>query len=219
MLRQTQQEQLIMKKLLIIVFIFLGLFSSIALVQTTRHKSLRDGLRPVQFAPTQQTTEVLSENSVKSNEVKVSSPAYLSIKKLSLSHIPIEHVGLDKEGKMDVPKNADNVAWFKPGYLPGTNGNSVLAGHFDKESGAPAVFYNLNKLIPGDEIEVEGEDGDVKIFVVTDKQLLPNDNFPVQEVFGKSDKKMLNLITCDGTWDPVKKSYSDRLVVFTELKE
>lgn len=146
-------------------------------------------------------------------------PTSLTIPKLNLNNIEVEYVGLDQEGKMDVPKNPNNVAWFELGYKPGKNGNSVLAGHFDKEDGSPAVFYKLDNLDQGDKITLATDDGKEKTFVVRDKALYKLSEFPTEFVFGKSDKKMLNLITCDGTWDPTKKSYSNRLVVFTELEE
>jgi hypothetical protein len=40
---------------------------------------------------------------------------------------------------------------------------------------------------------------------------------PVQEIFGPTTKQALNLVTCDGVWIPSAKSYSKRLVVFSEL--
>lgn len=36
-------------------------------------------------------------------------------------------------------------------------------------------------------------------------------------IFGSNDGKAhLNLITCEGIWDATKKSYSKRIVVFTD---
>ena len=42
-------------------------------------------------------------------------------------------------------------------------------------------------------------------------------NAPLQMIFGTSSKAHLNLITCDGVWDPAKKIYDKRLIVYTEL--
>jgi len=37
------------------------------------------------------------------------------------------------------------------------------------------------------------------------------------DVYNLTDRSRLNLITCAGTWMPSLKTYSHRLVVFTEL--
>lgn len=150
-------------------------------------------------------------------EQKDAKPVALSIDDLNIFEEKVEYVGLDAEGKMDAPKNPDNVAWFELGYRPGEQGSAVIAGHFDKVTGEPAVFYYLNSLGIGRRIRVKNSDGSEKIFQVVDKKLYPENRFPTEKVFGPSDKKMLNLITCDGTWDSVKKSYSNRLVIYSEL--
>lgn len=131
----------------------------------------------------------------------------------------IESVAMDSKGRMDVPKNADNTAWFNPGYRPGQNGNAVLAGHFDKEDGSPAVFWDIKKLKKGDEIVVTDEKGDEKTFAVTGIEQYPYDAFPIKEVFGEASTSMLNLITCQGEWDEQSKNYSDRMVVYSQLVE
>lgn len=144
-------------------------------------------------------------------------PAELSIPKLSV-HTPIEFVGNASDGNMDVPKDDMHVAWYEPGFLPGQKGNAVLAGHFDRKDGGPAVFYNLNKLEKGDEIIVTDANAKLLTFIVVDKTKYPVDTFPVSKVFGPSNEKYLNLITCEGVFDPAKKLYSDRLVVRAQLK-
>jgi sortase (surface protein transpeptidase) len=60
---------------------------------------------------------------------------------------------------LDVPKDPDNVGWYKPGTLPGAHGNAVFAGHVDDLT-SPAVFYDLHKLVNGDKIIVKDQNGD-----------------------------------------------------------
>ncbi len=129
----------------------------------------------------------------------------------------IESVAMDEKGRMDVPEDADNTSWFNPGYRPGQPGNAVLAGHFDKEDGSPAVFWDIKKLQIGDKIEITDDKGEKKTFSVTRVEQYPYDSFPIQEVFGESSTSMLNLITCQGEWDEKAKNYSDRMVVYSEL--
>jgi sortase A len=142
-------------------------------------------------------------------------PKNLDIPRLGVN-AGIESVGLDKTGAMDVPKNADNVAWYNLGSSPGQIGNAVLAGHYDKVTGAPAVFYTLNKLNIGDEISVTDEFGNKFNYKVTGKKIYAYNNLPLNYIFGSSDKARLNLITCSGTWDQANKNYSNREVIYSE---
>lgn len=97
-------------------------------------------------------------------------------------------------------------------------GSAVIDGHYDRATGAPAVFYNLNKLAAGDKIIVSDDSGHDLTFVVTDKELYPFDNFPLQKVFNTTDQPRLNLITCDGVWNSTAHNYSQRLVVYATLQ-
>jgi LPXTG-site transpeptidase (sortase) family protein len=144
-------------------------------------------------------------------------PVNLQIPKLGIT-TTVEHVGLDEKKNMDVPKDDMNVGWYQYGPKPGESGNSVLAGHFDTKTGGAAVFYRLDELIVGDEIMITDEAGESYTFVVVGKNSYPVEAFPIEKVFGKSDKRYLNLITCEGVFDSAKRLYSDRLVIRTELK-
>lgn len=144
----------------------------------------------------------------------IAEPVQLEIPRLG-SAASVEYVGLDDQRRMDVPKDAANVAWYKFGARPGEVGNAVLAGHLDSETG-PAVFYDLESLEPGNTIFVTDSAGARHEFRVTDKQTYAHDKFPMDEVFGASDKRRLNLITCEGQFDAAAKNYSHRTVVYTE---
>lgn len=165
------------------------------------------------------------ESSVRTNVAKpiikiseIGTPKILRIPKIKVD-ANIESLGLDKEKAMDVPKDSDNAGWFNLGVKPGEKGNGVLDGHLDKASGAPAVFWNLAKLVAGDKIIVTDEKGTDRTFSVVRIAQYPYDNFPLQEVFGPSDKAMLNLISCNGTWNSLTHNYSKRTVVYSQLSE
>jgi sortase A len=148
----------------------------------------------------------------------VSEPVSFSIPKLGIENANIESVGLDKENKMDIPKKDQDVAWYNLGAKPGEAGNAVMAGHLDTKTGAPAVFYEINKLKPGDELSVKDKDGKIYKYAVIEVKTYELDEFPLEEVFGAGDKPRLNLITCEGNYDKSSKLYSQRLVVYSELK-
>lgn len=143
-------------------------------------------------------------------------PVKLIIPKIHVQ-ATVESVGMDYQGRMDIPKNVDNVAWYNLGSKPGDIGNAVIDGHFDKVTGAPAVFYALNTLSPGDKIISIDARGEKYTFLVVRKKDYLFDKFPLHEVFGSSDKPMLNLITCQGIWNKKTKNYSQRTVVYSEL--
>lgn len=147
----------------------------------------------------------------------VALPQNLSIPKINVNAF-VEQVGQDAGGKMDVPKEVINIGWYQLGFKPGESGNSVMAGHLDTVTGAPAVFYNLNQLQIGDQVIVTDVNGKNLTFEVVKVQSYPFNQVPLEEVFGSSNKRMLNLITCVGTWNVGSRNYSHRLVVYTELK-
>lgn len=131
----------------------------------------------------------------------------------------VEHVGTDAKGSMDIPKNVMNSAWYEPGYKPGAIGSAVIAAHFDTPTGAPGPFYNIERLVAGDTIEIEDQNGKTLTFVVVNQEEHSDASFPIQEVFAQNDKPRLNLITCSGTWDETAKNYSSRLVIYAVLAE
>lgn len=140
-------------------------------------------------------------------------PKKLRIEKLKID-ASLEHVGMDDKGNMDVPKEPMNAAWYQLGFAPGEKGSAVIAGHFDDPNGDPAVFYSLDKLRSGDEIDVELQSGKTLTYIVEKTARHPFDSFPLQEVFNTTDKPRLNLITCDGVFDKSQSTYLHRFVVY-----
>lgn len=144
-------------------------------------------------------------------------PVTLIIPKLGIQ-TAVEHVGLTETNNMEVPENADNVAWYIHGPKPSEKGNAVIAGHYDTPTGRPAIFYKLKTLEPGDEVEVISSNAVRTTFTVTEVSTIPYDVFPSDEVFVTREGVNLNLITCGGIWDARKKTYLDRIVVYTTVK-
>jgi sortase (surface protein transpeptidase) len=128
----------------------------------------------------------------------------------------IEPVGVTARGLMDVPANIWDAAWLRSGVKPGAPGQAVIDGHLDSVAGS-AVFSELHRLRPGDRIFVSDEAGAELTFRVTALQVEPLDGFPTLRVFGPAQGRFLNLITCAGRYDPARRTYNQRLVVFAEL--
>lgn len=143
-------------------------------------------------------------------------PVRLKIPKIHVD-AAVESVGLTAQGAMDVPKSPADVAWFNLGVRPGENGSAVVAGHYGRwKNGSPTVFNKLHTLQVGDKILVDDDQGVTTTFVVREFRTYSLDK-DAADVFQSSDGRAhLNLVTCEGVWDPVRKSYSQRLVVFTD---
>lgn len=148
-------------------------------------------------------------------QARAAFPMRLKIPQITVN-AAVEFVGLSPDGAMDTPKEQGHVAWFKLGPLPGKTGSAVMAGHYGWKDGKPSVFDNLYKLRKGDMLFVEDNKGTITSFVVVDLQRF-DPSADATSVFGSNDGQAhLNLITCEGVWDKVAKSYSKRLVVFTD---
>jgi sortase A len=142
-------------------------------------------------------------------------PIRLNIPQINVNAV-IERVGLTAAGAMDVPKGPADTAWFDLGPRPGEKGSAVISGHYGWKNGIPAAFDDLHKLQKGDKIFVGDEKGATTTFMVREMRMY-DQNADATDVFGSNDGQVhLNLITCEGVWDSVKKSYSNRLVVFTD---
>lgn len=127
----------------------------------------------------------------------------------------VQHLGINEKGEMDVPDNTADVGWFNLGPRPGEIGSAVKDGHFNGKDGASGIFKNLFKLKSGDKLYVEDDIGVMTTFIVREIRTY-NPGYE-EEVFSLNDNAHLNLITCDGTWDETRKSYSKRLIVFADI--
>lgn len=191
--------------LVIALFAFIGTkLASVTTVRLPQHIQ-----KTVRFTPTATPTATPTP--------AIGQPLTLTIPKLKVT-APIESVGLDTSGRMDVPKTVGGTGWYALGPKPGEIGNAVIDGHFDTPTGAPSVFYYIGNLKQGDIIQVTTASNQTYTFTVTKVTSFPDDGFPIKEVFGGSSSKNLNLITCSGTWNKAAHNYSNRTVVFSTLE-
>ena len=134
----------------------------------------------------------------------------------------IKEVGLTSKGAIGAPEKPEDTAWYNKSPKPGEIGNSIIDGHFGWKDGIPAVFDNLNKIKIGDKIYIENKNTDkdenksIITFVVTEIKTYEDDSDSKDLFTIKDDKAHLVLVTCAGTWDKTGKSYSKRLVVFSD---
>jgi hypothetical protein len=126
-------------------------------------------------------------------------------------HRPVEAVGVDRSGVMDLPANFWNAGWYKGSPVPGAPGDAVIEGHAGYP-GQPLIFGRLVTLRPGDRIIVVLGDGTRRLFLVDSMASVPVGAPPpgMAEPYGPP---RLTLITCTGYFDKDTYSYSSRLVV------
>jgi sortase A len=165
--------------------------------------------QPPVSTPPPQTIETLTPK-----PAVIGLPVRLVIPSLNLD-ASIEPVGLAADGAMGVPIRLADVAWYQPGPRPGELGNAVIAGHRSSRLSLPAVFDNLDKLMPGDMVNIIDDRGTIIVFRVRERRIYDANADP-SEIFAKSDKVHLNLISCAGNYNPLTRSFPQRLVVFTD---
>ena len=142
-------------------------------------------------------------------------PVRLKIPKINVD-AKFETVGLTAQGAVDVPKDFTDVAWYNLSPIPGETGSAIITGHYGFKDGRPSAFDNLHKVRVGDKLYVEDAKGNSISFVVREIRRY-DQNSSALAVFNQKDEGAhLNLITCEGTWDKDLKSYSSRLVIFTD---
>lgn len=177
--------------------------------------------RPMVF-PTSQTIQNSIDSkliesiqaSLNAKKTDVALPVHIVIPSISVD-AAIVNVGVTPQGNMDVPKSPADVAWYSLGPRPGEIGSAVLSGHYGWKDGVPAVFDKLYKLKKGDKVYIKDEKGATTTFVVRESRTY-GENEDASNVFGFGSGAQLNLITCRGVWNKDIKSYSERLVVFTD---
>jgi LPXTG-site transpeptidase (sortase) family protein len=152
---------------------------------------------------------------IKQEQASFGLPVHLKIPGITVD-TTIEYIGVTPEGDMGAPKGPTGVAWFNLGPRPGELGSAVISGHYGWKNGIAAVFDNLHKLQKGDKLYIEDEKGTITTFVVRELRRY-GENENASDVFNSNDGKAhLNLVTCEGVWNKSSKSYSKRLVVFTD---
>lgn len=143
-------------------------------------------------------------------------PVKLNIPSINLS-ANIFSVSLTKEEIVDVPTH--DVGWYQDGVKPGDVGNSVLDGHYINKDGSVGIFYTLNQLQTGQDIYTIDDKNQELHFKITEIELVNVADFPIEKVYGRTDKRMLNLITCAGSYDSSKKDYTQRLIIYSQLDQ
>jgi sortase (surface protein transpeptidase) len=173
-------------------------------VSTGATSGVRTQVAPTPAAPTQavQTPEPTARQP---------RPVRLTIPVLDVTSRLIR-LGLQPDGRVEVPQDPLLAGWYHPGPPPGAHGTAVILGHVDSVDG-PGVFYRLGELEPGDRVQVRLDDDSTVTYAVHTVRTYPNADFPAQRVYGGHGRRELNLVTCGGTYDSSRGGYQANVVV------
>jgi LPXTG-site transpeptidase (sortase) family protein len=120
----------------------------------------------------------------------------------------VKEVGTD--GQMPNPNGPEDVAWYDfsqwPGLggLPladGDGGNVVLAGHVDYINYGPAVFWRLDELKTGDEIQIVMADGTMATYAVEFSKVVDPGAADWSNLVAATADESVTLITCTGEFE------------------
>jgi sortase (surface protein transpeptidase) len=162
-------------------------------------------------APTTEAKPTSPSKSAQKVSNQSGHPVRLIIPSIGLN-APVESVGINEKGEMDVPDGSSTeVGWYKYGTIPGNVGSAVIDAH------VYAAFDDLRYLKVGSEVYVENTDGKRLKFVVNDSRVYQLGELTSGMLFGKRDARRLNLITCAGEPTADGSTYTHRLVVYTTL--
>lgn len=172
------------------------------------------------FPPLALTPTAASASARKSSRIiKTAStkPLKIRIPAIGVS-APIQAVGVDKAGEMQVPplSRPNLTGWYRYGPAPGDQGPAIILGHVNTRKGA-AVFSRLRELRRGNKIAVQRADGKTAIFTVDGIEQVSKANFPTKRVYGNTATASLRLITCGGVFNAKAHSYTDNIIVYATL--
>lgn len=121
-------------------------------------------------------------------------------------------------GQMPNPNSWDDVAfydfvnWPGMGGLPGKGGNVVVAGHVDYINHGPAVFWDLDKLVVGDRVQVRLKDGTVVEYAIEFNKHIEADKADWEAIVSGTADESITLITCGGEFSAGH--YTNRRIIW-----
>jgi sortase (surface protein transpeptidase) len=150
-------------------------------------------------------------------EVQIGSrPVTIRIEAIGLDD-PLEPVGLGDKDELDPPRGV--IGWYDGSYFPGEPGPTLLAAHVAWRLHGPDKFARLSELVPGNQIYVVDEHGEVFTYTVSDLYQIDKadeaEAFFADVVYDLDAPHALWLVTCGG--DLQGGSFTDNLFVRAEL--
>ncbi len=129
--------------------------------------------------------------------------------------LPITETSIDANKRMVVPQGLKVAGWLKTSPIPGNVGNSLIAAHRDWNNKLGAFKY-LEDIRIGETVIIEYENEEHREFKVVNKEIIDINKKPNAKIEINSNKRMITLISCTGSFDSKIKSYTQRALVTLE---
>lgn len=142
-------------------------------------------------------------------------PARLVISSIGVD-APVEAVGLDDQGRMQVPESGSRVGWYQRSAIPGEGGTAVLTSHVDTAAQGPGALFELVRAEIGDEIQIIDGSGDTTTWTIVAITQQHKDALPSATLYDATGGPRIAVVTCAGRFDPVARAYEDNLIAWAE---
>ncbi len=144
----------------------------------------------------------------------VTAPVSLRLPSLGVV-APLDAVGLEPDGAMEIPHDIRRVGWYELGVMPGEpTGTAVLSGHVDSREQGRGAMWGLKDMAVGDEVTIEHEEGGTTTWRVEARTSYLKEQLPIDDIFTRFGDPRLVLITCGGDFDRSARRYSRNIVVY-----
>lgn len=139
-------------------------------------------------------------------------PARLAIGTVGID-VPVRPVGVAEDGQMSIPDTVGAAGWYRFGPRPSDRvGTTVIAGHVDSRTEGLGPFASLAALHPGATIVLTDRAGHHTSYRITDLTRIGKHTTDLTQVFERSGRATLQIMTCAGAYDP-RTGYHDYLIV------
>ena len=118
----------------------------------------------------------------------------------------VENIGIDDTNHLETPKDPRNVGWYGIYQKPGHGYNALFSAHVDYYPSIRGAFYDLAKMVVGDEVTVVMQGGAEYRYRVIRNDRYTVDTIPTGDLIRASgrpqDDEWITLITCGGMFVP-----------------
>ena len=144
-------------------------------------------------------------------------PVAVAVPALGIT-VPVDPVGVQADGQMEIPPLAERAGWYRFGSAPGEPaGTAVIAAHVDSVASAGlGPFARLPDAAVGDLVDVTLADGSTRRYAVTAVERQAKPEIDWSAVFVRDGRPRLVLVTCGGTFLRDVGRYTDNVVVTAE---
>lgn len=146
-------------------------------------------------------------------------PRYLYLPSIGIQS-RVDSVGINSNGNIDSPKNANDSAWYDGSAKPGKDGQVFINGHKSYSSSYSSAFDKLDQIQVGDQIIIENGNGDKFTYKVVSSQTLPTSKVDMNKALNVPDnaKQGVTLMTYTGKYNYREQSAEQRVVVYAVLQ-